>query len=111
MATGTQLREIALALPAVAEQETWGHPTFRVRGRIFTGMSDDGTVATVKATPAEQAHLVAADPAAFAIASHVGRYGWVSVRLDRVAVDELRELVTEAWRRTAPAKLVAAHDG
>ena len=49
-------------------------------------------------------------PATFGLASHVGRYGWTTIRLDRVDPDELRELVVEAWRRTAPKRAVATFD-
>lgn len=108
--TARQLRETALALPGTEERETWGHPTFRVRDKIFASMADDGTVATVKASPDDQAELVAADPETFGVASHVGRYGWVTVRLDRVDPGEMRELVVDAWRRTAPARAVTAFD-
>ena len=41
---------------------------------------------------------------------HPGRFGWTTIRLDRVDPDELRELVVEAWRRTAPKRAVAAFD-
>jgi hypothetical protein len=109
--SATQLRELALGLPGVEERETWGHPTFRVRDKIFASMDGDaGVVATVKATPEEQEALVGADPETFGVASHVGRYGWTTIRLARVDPDELRELVVEAWRRTAPKRAVAAFD-
>jgi hypothetical protein len=110
MVSATQLRELALGLPGAEERETWGHPTFRVRDKIFTSMSDDAAIATVKASPEDQAVLVGNDPETFGIASHVGRYGWTTIRLDRVDPDELRELVVEAWRRTAPKRAVAAFD-
>ena len=110
MVSATQLRELALGLPGAEERETWGHPTFRVRDKIFSSMSDDAAIATVKASPEDQAVLVGDDPETFGIASHVGRYGWTTIRLDRVDPDELRELVVEAWRRTAPKRAVAEFD-
>jgi hypothetical protein len=108
----SQLRELALALPGAEERETWGHPTFRVRDKIFASMfeGDDGATTTVKASPEEQEALVGGDPQTYGVASHVGRYGWTTIRLDRVDLDELRELVVEAWRRTAPKRAVAAFD-
>jgi hypothetical protein len=109
--SASQLRDLALALPGAEERETWGHPTFRVRDKIFASMDgDDGTIATVKATPEDQEALVGGDPQTFGVASHVGRFGWTTIRLDRVDPDELRELVVEAWRRTAPKRAVAAFD-
>src|SRR4051794_4401191 len=106
------LRALALGLPGAVERETWGHPTFRVGDKIFASVyeGDAGAVATVKATPEDQAELLAADPATFGVASHVGRYGWTTVRLDRVDPEEMRELVVEAWRQTAPKRAVAAFD-
>jgi len=40
----------------------------------------------------------------------VGRFGWVRVDLDAADPDELRSLVVEAWRRTAPKRVVKAYD-
>ena len=71
---------------------------------------DDGVIATVKASPEDQEALVGGDPQTFGVASHVGRYGWTTIRLARIDADELRELVVEAGRRTVPKRAVAAFD-
>jgi hypothetical protein len=110
MVSATQMRELALALPGAEERETWGHPTFRVRDKIFASMDEGGAIATVKASPEDQEALVGANPQTFSVASHVGRFGWTTIRLARIDRDELRELVVEAWRRTAPKRTVAAFD-
>ena len=111
MPTADDLREIALSVPDTEERLTWGsHPTFRVRDKIFAILSEDGLAASIKATLAEQAALIATDPETFGVASHVGRYGWITVRLERVDPDHLRELLVEAWRQTAPKRLAAAYD-
>jgi hypothetical protein len=98
------------SLPEAEERETWGHPTFRVRDRMFAAMSDDGQEASVKATRQEQAALVSAAPETFGIPAYVGRHGWVSIQLATVDPAEVRELIVEAWRQTAPKRLVAAYD-
>ncbi|MHB1841662.1 MAG: MmcQ/YjbR family DNA-binding protein [Sulfobacillus sp.] len=105
-----QLRALALALPEVEERETWGHPTFRVIGKMFLTISEDGSAVTIKASIEEQAGLILADAAAFAIAAHVGRYGWITAKRDQVSGAELEDLVIQAWRRTAPRSLVASFD-
>ena len=110
MITADELRRVVLALPEAEERETWGHPTFRVRDRMFAAMSDDGQEATVKATRQEQAALVSAAPETFGIPAYVGRHGWVSIQLATVDPAEVRELIVEAWRQTAPKRLVAAYD-
>ena len=58
----------------------------------------------------DQAELIAADPETFSVAAYTGRYGWVRVNLSTVDPGELRELIVEAWRRTAPKRAVAAYD-
>lgn len=105
-----EFKAMALALPAATQQVTWGDDTLRVGGRIFAiGAAGAGQV-SVKAGPEEQSALIAADPRTFSVAPYVGRFGWVRIALDRVDPDELRELLTEAWRRTAPRGLVRAFD-
>jgi hypothetical protein len=110
MMSGAQLRGVALSLPETEERETWGESTFRVRDKIFATMGPDGRAASVKATPEEQAALVATDPDTFAVAHYVGRFGWVAVQLSTVDPDLMEGLIIDAWRRTAPKRLVAAQD-
>lgn len=108
--TGGELRELALSLPGVEERETWGHPTFRVRDKIFFTLSPSGDSAGVKATREEQSLLISSDPATFSVAEYVGRYGWVNAQLASADPAVMRGLVVEAWRRTAPRTLVKQYD-
>src|SRR5262245_9264391 len=110
MISGDAARAHALSLPDAEERETWGHPSVRVRDKIFMGMDTDGTQASVKASKEEQAALVEADPKTFGIADYTGRYGWVTVQLKRVKADEMRELIEESWRAIAPKRVVKAYD-
>ncbi|MEU4113914.1 MmcQ/YjbR family DNA-binding protein [Kitasatospora sp. NPDC028055] len=110
MVTFDEFRAMALALPEAAQEPTWGIQTLRVRGKVFAMGDPDGDSVTVKATREDQAELIAAEPEVFSFARYVGRHGWVSVRLDLVDPEELRDVVTEAWRRTAPKRVVGAFD-
>lgn len=95
-----QLLTYLTGLPEVEQHQTWGHPTFRVRDKIFASLPDETETAVVKATLSEQKALIADDPDTFAVASRVGRYGWVQVRIARVDATQMRELVHQAWQRT-----------
>jgi hypothetical protein len=108
--TRDEFRHAALGFPQSAEQETWGHPTFRVRGKMFATMSADDDAATVKASKEAQAALVGSEPETFSVPAYVGQHGWVGIRLDRVDPQEAVELLDEAWRATAPKRVVAAYD-
>jgi hypothetical protein len=104
------VRRIALSLPEAVEQETWGTPTFRVRKKIFVMFAEGEREAWIKSTHDEQQALVQMDPETFFVPPYVGPSGWIGVRFRTVDRDELRELLTEAWRLTAPKRLVAAFD-
>ena len=110
MVSADEVRRIALSLPEAEERETWGHPTFRVRGKLFAGMAADGHNAGFKASKLDQEALVAGNPTTFSVAAYGGRYGWVEVQLATADPDELREMIIESWRLTAPKRLVAVYD-
>jgi hypothetical protein len=103
-------RELVLCLPETIEKETWGHPTFRVRNKMFATAAADLSTGTVKSTLDEQRALTQMDPETFKVPAYVGKYGWIAIVLDRVDHDELRELTIEAWRMTAPKRLVRSWD-
>jgi hypothetical protein len=104
------VRKLALSFPDAEERETWGEATFRVRNRIFMMLGADGTRASVKATREEQAALLAENPDTFFRPEYVGVHGWIGIVLARVDPVEMCELVTEAWRMTAPKRLVRTFD-
>ena len=104
-----KLRKICLALPEAEEQVTWGHPTFRVKGKIFATFGDEDDQprrATFKAPPGVQAMLVEAEPDRFFVPAYVGSKGWVGVRLDAVKDwDEVAGLARRSYSLVAPKKL------
>lgn len=111
----TRLRKLCLALPEAQEVEAWGEPTFRVRNKLFAMYASPGTHHTagrpavwVKAAPANQSLMIAHAPDRFFKPPYVGTSGWVGVWLDGDAVDwaELSDLLRDAWRATAPKKLL-----
>jgi hypothetical protein len=102
MSTADRLRAVALGLTGVEERETWHKPTFRVGGKLFLTLGPDGSTATMKATVDDQGELIASDPAVFSVAAYLGRYGWITVSLDRCDPDEVEGLVVDAWRKRAP---------
>jgi hypothetical protein len=109
--TIAQVRKMALALPETSEVVTWETDlTWRVRDKIFVMGGPKSPSVTVKTSIQEQTELIAMAPQTYEFAAYVGRFGWTSIRLSTVDRDELRDLVVEAWRRTAPKKLVAAFD-
>ncbi|WP_430398126.1 MmcQ/YjbR family DNA-binding protein [Ferrovibrio sp.] len=108
-----RLREICLALPEAAEQETWDVPTYRVRGKIFAmevaragADGRDRPAFWCKGQPGSQQILVGADPQRFFVPPYLGPKGWVGMWIDRKADwAEVAELVRRSYRQVAPRKL------
>ena len=105
-----RLRAACLAFPETTEQEAWGDPTFRVRDKIFAMQKcGDGRQSVwCKAPAGAQEVLTNADPERFFVPPYVGHRGWIGVRLDGpLDWDELRGLLADVYRITAPKRLVA----
>lgn len=103
-----RLRTICLALPEAMEQETWGDPTFRVRGKIFAMVKHgDGRCAFwCKAPPGSQAILVGADSSRFFVPPYVGHKGWVGMWLEpEPDWAEVAGLVGRSYALVAPKRL------
>ena len=97
-----------MALPEAEERVTWETDiTFRVRDKIFAIGGEGADRVSIKASLETQAGLIDLDPETFASSAYVGRFGWVTVDLDRVDPAVLASLIREAWRRSAPKRLAA----
>jgi hypothetical protein len=113
-----RLRKLCLALPDAHEVEAWGEPTFRVRNKLFAMYASAGNhhgggrpAVWCKAAPGNQALMVSVAPGKFFVPPYVGPSGWVGVWLDRnVDWPELADLLRDAYRLTAPKKLVSLLD-
>lgn len=114
-----RVREIALSLPEATERESHGAPCFFVRQRPqFCSFSEGeyylrgGTYGLwCPAPPGAQEEMVRDDPARFFVPPYVGHRGWLGLRLDvDPDWDEVRQLVTEAYRHVAPRTLAARLD-
>ena len=104
------VRSFALSLPEAEECETWDTATFRVRSKIFTMFDERERHLWIKSVFDEQQALIAMNPAAFFVPSYVGSKGWVGAVVAKAERGEIEELITEAWRMTAPKRLVAVFD-
>jgi hypothetical protein len=118
------VRRIALALPETSEQTSRGLPHWRVRDKSFiwerplrrADLQALGSAAPagpilgvrVEHLGAKEA-LLASEPRVFFTTPHFDGYPAVLVRLDRIALDELEEIIAEAWLARAPKRLADAY--
>lgn len=106
--TFEEVREIALALPSVAEGTSYGTPAFRVRGKFLARLREDGETLVVRIDQDERDVLMGADPEVFFTTDHYRGYPSVLVRLPAVTRDVFEEVLEGAWAALAPARLVKA---
>ena len=98
--------DLAGQLDDVSRVDTGRYWRLAVGDRPFGYLWEPTRTVGLKQTIAEQLALVAERPETFEVQFTSGGFGWVVVRLEGVARDELAELTFEAWRLTAPAELV-----
>lgn len=113
------------ALPDTDEHCSYGgHPSWRVHRRAFVwdrplrraeheALGDGAPGETEPVLGAQvsdegvKAALIADGPDVFFTTPHFDGYPVVLIRLERIALDELTELVQDAWRCRAPKRLLA----
>ncbi|MCE0765372.1 MmcQ/YjbR family DNA-binding protein [Pseudonocardia kujensis] len=103
---------IATALPEVEVSTSYRTPALKVRGKGFARLRTEaeGGLMLVCGTDEKEALLASGDPAFFTT-PHYDGYGSILVDLTEIDPAQLAELVEEAWRRKAPARLVRDRDG
>lgn len=108
MADADDVRELALGLPGVMEVDSQGFD-FRVGGKGFVWSYPErrpGRPRVIRTDvavlfvgdEAEKQALLKGEPDLFFTAAGYDSWPLVLLRLDRVGVGRLRELVTDAWR-------------
>jgi hypothetical protein len=109
-ATPDDVRTLALALPETTERPAWDMACLRVRDKIFASMPPDESWVAIRLADGENRALAGERPAVFSVPHHYRNSTMVVVDLAAVDAGELAELLTEAWRLRAPARLRAAFD-
>ncbi|MDQ6842234.1 MAG: MmcQ/YjbR family DNA-binding protein [Actinomycetota bacterium] len=120
MASWEDVRRIALALPETSEQASHGRAAWRVRDKLFVwerplrpadlralgDAAPDGPIlgARVEHLGAKDA-ILADDPGVYFTTPHFDGYPAVLVRLERIVLRELDDLIVDAWLCRAPRRL------
>jgi hypothetical protein len=111
-ATIEAVRALALSLPRSYEALVHGRVKFRVGQIVYVAFSRDETIMGFGFPKEEREGLVTGEPDKFLMPSASDlRFNWVEVRLAAIDVDEMRELVLDAWRMVVPKKVAREHLG
>jgi hypothetical protein len=124
VATWDDVRRIALSLPETDEASSRGTAQWRVKGRGFVWErplrradhealgenAPDGPILGVRvADLGVKGALLGDDPDVFFTTPHFDGYPAVLVRLDRIEIPELEEIIVEAWLDRAPKRLASRY--
>jgi hypothetical protein len=101
-----RLKRLVNGLPGIERRSSVNYDSFSVQGRKFGYLWPRTRTVGLKQTISEQLALVSERPEVFEVQFTSAGFGWVVVYLDGIELDELSELVLEAWRLTAPEHLL-----
>ena len=126
VATWEDVRRIALALPETSERDSHGHPGWRVKDKLFVWdrpLRKSDLEALGEGAPqgpilgARVEHLVAKEalladnPDVFFTTPHFDGHASVLIRLERISLEDLNEVIVEAWLVRAPQPLAEQYIG
>jgi hypothetical protein len=100
-----EARALALSLPEAVELDHHGRPSFRVGGKIFATLWNDGRM-NVMLDEGGILTAVESAPDACEKVWWGRRLAAVGVTLARTDREVLRELLTDAWEQRAPKRLM-----
>ena len=100
------VREIAQTLSGAEESTSYGTPAFKVKGKLFARQHQDGESLVIPTSFEAREEMMNTTPEKFYITDHYLDYPYILVRMSKVSADELRDLLTGAWRRVAGKKLI-----
>jgi hypothetical protein len=105
MVSREQVRQLALALPLTVEMDHHGRPSFRVDGKIFATLWDEGHMNVMLGEPGIQT-AVQGNPDACDEFWWGRRLRAVHVSLDRADEALVGDLLADAWEQKAPKRLL-----
>lgn len=108
--TVEDVRAVAAGLPRSYEVVVRGRLKFRVGQIVWLAFSHDQTVMGFSFPKELRQALVDSAPEKYALpgASDM-RFNWVHVRLEAINLEEMQELVVDAWETVVPKFVVAAY--
>ena len=103
MVTVDDVRRVALSLPRTTEHLIHDRVKFRVRQLVYVAFSRDETLMGFAFPKSERELLAASEPEKFVMPTGGDlRYHWLIVRLEQIDLQEMREIVIDAWRMVVP---------
>ena len=103
-------RAVILDFPGVEEGTSYGTPGFKAYGKFLARMKEDGETLVVRCGFIERDLRIQHDPETFFITDHYRSYPALLIRMKRVRIADLHDIIEVAWRQLAPKRMVYALD-
>jgi hypothetical protein len=112
VASWEDVAAIGTRFPGIEEGTSYGTPSLKVRGKFICRLRTNPDALVMRVIDvADREALLKGEPDVFFTTPHYDGYPAVLVRLERIGLDALSELIEDAWRVQAPKRTVAAYDG
>lgn len=123
MASWNDVRRLALALPETSEGTSFGNCAWTVKKKLFAwerplrradlaalGVdAPSGPILGLRTADLEMKEaLIAHDPGVYFTTPHFDGYAAVLVRLEKIRLKELKDVLVEAWLASAPQRTADA---
>ena len=108
--SSTDVVDMSASLPEVLLKEgvNWTNITFKGKG--FAWVNHPENRAMIKGRHDEREALLATSPDVYEAGWATQSTAWVTVHLDHADPEEVKELLTEAWRMTATKRAIAEYE-
>lgn len=111
MITAADVRDVARPLPRTEEHLIRDYVKFRVGKIVYASISPDELTLGFGFPKEEREAMIASRPEVFLMPRLSDqRFHWINARMAALDKDEMRELITDAWRMVVPKKVAAALD-
>ena len=102
--------ELARALPGLTASTSYGTRAFKVDKKFLARLKEDGDTLVLRVDIVSRDYMLRDQPELFYITDHYRDYPTILVRLSKVGVDQLRELLEDGWRLVASPRRIAEFD-
>ena len=106
MVSVDDVRRVALSLPGTTEHLIRDRVKFRVKRLVYAAFTPDETLMGFGFPKEQRIALVESDPHKFLLPPTADmRYNWVDVKVEVLDLQEMTELVTNAWTMVVPKRV------
>jgi hypothetical protein len=102
--------ELARDLPGLTASTSYGTRALKVDKKFLARLKEDGDTLVLRVDIVSRDYMLRDQPDVFFITDHYRDYPTILVRLSKVSMDQLRELLEDGWRLVASPRRIAEFD-